>query len=108
MIQLPNRSWFIQKQGGKYITNVYSGSLGTNSQEGCINQFTFNYRVSIIVKDNDEISLHAECFWRTPWREDARIIGFSECDFAVTDEGIKDSNEWLVLQYKASYPKAPY
>lgn len=47
MIQLPNYLWFVQEQGGKYLTNVYSGSLGTDPQEGSMNKTTFNYKAFV-------------------------------------------------------------
>lgn len=100
MIELPNRVWFLQKQGHKYLTNTYSGSLGTSPQTGCISTTTFNYRVYVkITAENQPISFHAECFWRTPWSHGAKIVDFVECEFSISQDGLQDAENWLITQY---------
>lgn len=100
MINLPRYIWFIQKQGEKYITNIYTGSLGTDPKQGCINKITYNYRAFIkTTKEDGPISFHVEYFWRMPWIDGDAKSELFEKEFVASQEGINKAETWLVEQY---------
>ena len=68
-IDLPRYYWFINRSEGKFVTNTYSGSIGTVPESGCINTYTFHYRVYADTSSNEESSfrLVAESYIRHPW-----------------------------------------
>ena len=47
MITLPHYNWFFQIQEGKPVTNVFSGSSGTEPSTGCFSIITFDYKVYV-------------------------------------------------------------
>lgn len=99
MIQLPNYLWFVQEQGGKYLTNVYSGSLGTDPQEGCMNKTTFNYKAFVkTTKDEGHISFYVEYHWRFPWNQGGAISEVVSKEFDASAESIAKAEEWLVAE----------
>jgi len=99
MIELPNYTWFIQKQGDEYVTNTYSGSLGTDSRGGCINKTTFNYRAFVKLKNKKEpVSFCVECYWRKPWTEGGETINFNAKEFEALQKGIESAAQWLTEQ----------
>lgn len=101
-ITLPNFKWFLQQVDGEYLTNTFTGSLGTDSKEGAINKTTFNYKVFVkIMKGKGPVSFCAECFWRLPWNENCRIEGFAKKEFAVSQKGIDRAQKWLENSYLA-------
>lgn len=94
MIDLPDYPWFYQITGGKPITNIFTGSYGTNPSEGCINVTTFNYKVFIDSK-SDPNRLVAQCFNQFPWgskRERSEIVSR---DFENSQEGYEAAKQWL-------------
>lgn len=100
MIQLPNYSWFIQKQGEEFLTNTYSGSLGTDSQEGCMNRTTFNYKAFVkTTKDEGPISFYVEYHWRFPWNQGGETSEVVSMEFNASAESIAKAEEWLVAEY---------
>ena len=100
MIQLPNYSWFVQKQGEKYLTNVYSGSLGTDPQEGCISKTTFNYRAFVqIAKDVGPVSFNVEYYWRFPWNKGGTTTEVVSMKFDASAQSIAKAEAWLVKEY---------
>ena len=100
MIQLPNYLWFIQKQGEKYLTNVYSGSLGTDPQEGCMDKATFNYKAFIKTeKDVGPIAFRVECFWRLPWNQGGSTTEVVAMEFDASAESITKAEKWLTAEY---------
>ena len=99
MIQLPNRSWFIQKQREAYLTNVYSGSLGTDPQKGCMNKTTFNYKAFVkVTKDEGPVSFHVEYYWRFPWSQGGATSEVVSMEFDASVEGIAKAEKWLIAQ----------
>lgn len=100
MIQLPNYLWFVQEQGGKYLTNVYSGSLGTDPQEGCMNKTIFNYKAFVkITEEEGPVSFCAEYYWRFPWNQGGRTSEVVAMEFDVSAESIAKAEKWLITQY---------
>jgi hypothetical protein len=56
MITLPHYNWFFQIQEGKPVTNVYTGSSGTEPSTGCFSITTFDYSVRVdttVIKKKD-------------------------------------------------------
>jgi hypothetical protein len=98
-IDLPRLSWFVQKQGSSYITNIHTGSIGTIPNAGCLNRNTFNYRVYVNMTDQTRIWLVAECWCRTPWADGSQIISQSKNTFDASDKGLLEVEGWLVERY---------
>ena len=69
-VKLPQLAWFVNLYETRYVTNVYSGSLGTDPSNGFINQYTFNYKVYVDMTDKKESNfcLVAEMFIQTTTR----------------------------------------
>ena len=105
MISLPNHLWFIQNQGGRYVTNEYTGSVCDQPQEGCTNKTTFHYRAVVIVNKEDDTSiLYVECFWRKPWNVGGTTEPVQHA-FLSSQEGIDEAQAWLEEQYAAGCPE---
>lgn len=103
MIRLPNYLWFVQEQGGKYMTNVYSGSLGTDLQESSMNKAIFSYKAFVkTTKDESPISFYAEYYWRFPWNQGGATSEVVSMEFDVSEESIAKAKKWLVAQYTRS------
>ena len=46
-LDLPAYHWFVSRPEGRFVTNIYSGSTGTDKDTGCMNTRTFHYRVYV-------------------------------------------------------------
>ena len=46
-IDLPRYHWLVSKHEGRFVTNTYSGSMGTLPDQGCVSVRTLNYRVYV-------------------------------------------------------------
>ena len=100
MIKLPNYIWFIQEQGGKLLTNIYSGSLGTDPLRGFMNITTFNYKTYIkVTKEEGPVSFHAEWYLRNPWSMGGGTSELTVKEFNPTQEGINEAENWLKEQF---------
>ena len=53
-IELPKYHWLISRQEGRFVTNRYSGSLGTLGDSGCISTRTLNFRAYVDTKGDEE------------------------------------------------------
>ena len=53
-IELPQYNWIISRHEGRFVTNRYSGSLGTLGDSGCISTRTFNFRACVDTKGGEE------------------------------------------------------
>ena len=100
MIILPPLTWFIQISGKTAVTNIYTGSLGTDPSKGCLHTSSFNYRVYVQPQRNDEPAcICAEYNIRSPWKDGCQIISSELKNFTVNSEGIKSVTEWLAVNY---------
>ncbi|MBO7217109.1 MAG: hypothetical protein J6V50_00235 [Clostridia bacterium] len=106
MIKLTNYIWFIQEQGGKFITNIYSGSLGTNPIRGFMNKTTFNYKAYIKVsKETGPVSFQTEWYLRYPWSTGGKVSETFIKEFSPSQEGINEAENWLIEQFNNSCEK---
>ena len=89
-IDLPRIEWLYRNEGGKLIVNPYSGSLGTQTNRGCVSVCTFNYRV---FAENNE--LIAACFLIQPFQHGSKKTNYVKKSLAPTSDGIRMASEWL-------------
>lgn len=96
-VELPRHHWFINKTEGKNVTNIFYGSVGTDSDTGCVDKKTFNYRVWVDTsyETEAEYRLCAECFIVHPWTEGGKKTDFTKKDFESSDKGVAQAAEWL-------------
>ena len=96
-INLPRYPWFISRLEGKYVTNTYSGSLGTSPERGALANLAFHYRayVDISSGEQDTFSLVAESYLVKPWREGGNKTNEEQAKFEASENGIAQASEWL-------------
>ena len=94
MIELPDYPWFYQITGGKPITNIFTGSVGTIPTEGCFNVTTFNYKVFIDSK-SDPNRIVAQCYNQFPWGNNPPTSEIVTKDFENSEEGHAEAIKWL-------------
>ena len=96
-IDLPRYHWLVSKHEGRFVTNTYSGSMGTLSDQGCVGVRTFNYRVYVDISSEDESSfrLIAESYIMQPWRSGGHKTDFERSEFESSEKGVKEAEEWL-------------
>jgi hypothetical protein len=96
-IELPQYNWIISRHEGRFVTNRYSGSLGTLGDSGCISTRTFNYRAYVDTKGGEEVDfrLVAECFIIEPWNMGGIQTNFHQAEFECSEDGIKQAEKWL-------------
>lgn len=96
-IKLPNYNWFVNKQGAMYVTNIYTGSCGTNPHTGCLNSTTFNYKVYADFSDDDNGSkIVAEHWLITPWSLGAKREKYTKAEFENSADGLLAAQNWLI------------
>ena len=95
-VKLPQLAWFVNLYETRYVTNVYSGSLGTDPSNGCINNHTFNYKVYVdmIYKKESDFYLIAEIFIAPPWNVKKDKIVYSK-RFPCSDDGVSQAEQWI-------------
>lgn len=100
MISLPPLSWFIQISEKTVVTNIYTGSSGTDPCNGCLHTASFNYKVYVQLgnKENPAL-LRAEYNIRSPWKEGCQIVSAEQESFSADIEGIQIASEWLANKY---------
>lgn len=85
VIELPSLKWF-------NFGNVFTGSVGTEPEKGCLNSTTFNYKVKI----TDGNKLTVVCWFMLPWNAstnmDEAVIGLFNAD----NFGIEIAENWLI------------
>lgn len=98
-IDLPTYRWFISRQGGRIVTNTYSGSLGTIPDKGCLSAPTFNYRVYVDISSGEErgFRLIAESCIIQPWSLGGEKTDFERAEFESSKKGVGEASKWLVL-----------
>lgn len=96
-IELPQYNWIISRHEGRFVTNRYSGSLGTLGDSGCISTRTFNFRAYVDTKSGEEgnFRLVTECFIIEPWNMGSTQTNFQQAEFECSEDGIKQAEKWL-------------
>ena len=104
IIDLPRYHWLVSKHEGRFVTNIYSGSMGTLPDQGCVNVRTLNYRVYVDTSSGEESAfrLIAESYIIQPWSRGGNKTDFERAEFEGSEKGVKDAAEWLV-QTSAKY-----
>ena len=96
-IDLPRYHWLISKHEGHFVTNAYSCSMGTLSDQGCTSVRTFNYRVYVDISSSVESTfrLIAESCIIQPWSRGGNKTDFERAEFESSEKGISEAEEWL-------------
>ena len=96
-IELPNYHWFVSRHEGRFATNIYSGSVGTAADAGCICGRTFNYRVFVDISSGNESEFHliAESYLIQPWRLGGHKTDFEKSEFLCSEDGVAQAASWL-------------
>ena len=96
-IDLPRYHWLVSKHEGRFVTNVYSGPLGTLPDQGCVSVRTFNYRVYVDTSSGEEntFRLIAESYIIQPWSRGGNKTDFERAEFENSEKGVEDAGEWL-------------
>ena len=96
-IDLPRYHWLVSMHEGRFVTNTYSGSMGTLPDQGCVNVRTFNYRVYVDTSSKEETSfrLIAESHIIQPWRRGGNETDFERAEFENSEKVVEDAGEWL-------------
>ena len=96
-IDLPRYHWLVSKHEGRFVTNIYSGSMGSLPDQGCVSARTFNYRVYVDISSGEESSfrLIAETYNIQPWNRGGNKTDFERAEFESSEKGISEAEEWL-------------
>ena len=96
-IDLPRYQWLVSKHEGRFVTNTYSGSMGTLPDQGCVSVRTLNYRVYVDTSSGEESSfrLIAESYIIQPWNRGGNKTDFERAEFESSEKGISEAEEWL-------------
>lgn len=104
IINLPQLSWFRQIQDNRPVRNIFTGSLGTNSEHGSLRCTTFNYKVYAedTAKEGEEenIVLIAQCHIQLPWAQNLECKNHQQKEFEFSPQGITQAATWLEEQFK--------
>ena len=98
IVNLPSRGWFYQPQGNRIVTNIYTGSLGTDPLIGCMNHDIFCFKV-LIEGEGKEPLFKAECYVQHTSKSGIKIFSVQEKVFGIAKEDFKALNQWLDNQY---------
>ena len=96
-IDLPRYHWLVSKHEGRFVTNTYSGSMGTLPDQGCVSVRTLNYRVYVDTLSDEEntFRLIAESYIIQPWSRGGNKTDFELAEFENSEKGVEDAGEWL-------------
>lgn len=96
-IDLPRYHWLVSKHEGRFVTNTYSGSMGTLPDQGCVSVRTFNYRVYMDISSGEESSfrLIAESYIIQPLSRGGHKADFERAEFESSENGVKEVKAWL-------------
>ena len=96
-IELPQISWLVCRHEGCFVTNTYSGSLGTLPNGGCVSAHTFQYRVYVDISSGSErnFRLIAESFLLQPWHLGSHKTDFERLELECSESGVRQAEEWL-------------
>ena len=104
MIKLPHYNWFFQIQDRKPVTNVYTGSSGTEPSTGCFSIITFDYKVYVeskVEKNEDGTDapptyrLVAEWRFTYPFGHTPRHTEPESSYFEASPDGLAEAVKWL-------------
>ncbi len=96
-IDLPRYYWLVSKHEGRFVTNTYSGSMGTLPDQGCISVRTFHYRVYVDISSGEEcrFRLIAETCIIQPWNRGGHKTNAEYAEFESSEKGVRQAEEWL-------------
>jgi hypothetical protein len=94
-IKLPQLDWLMSG-------NVFTGSLGTDIENGCMNNTTFNFKVAIVKTKGDSF-LFASYYFKLPWNASSNIDEVTICRFQPSEFGIEIAENWLLSKYYMPY-----
>ena len=96
-IDLPHHHWLVSKHEGRFVTNTYSGSIGTLPDQGCASVRTFYYRVYADTSSSEKgaFRLIAESYIIQPWSRGGNKTDFERAEFKNSEKGVEDAGEWL-------------
>lgn len=104
MLKLPDWTWFFNKQGNYVTTNVYTGSLGTDLKNGCVNRTTFEFKIFVTHEDGAATATCAECAWKTPWNQSGEdLCRFAE-EFSGDAAGLASAVAWVEEKFASTNP----
>ncbi len=109
-ITLPICDWFtaeFDRETGR--GNMFSGSVGTDSQTGSLSRRLFEYNAVMIRTEEEDaegkkkkiVTLHVACGLRLPWPHGAAWSQPQEADFPGTQDGIDQAVAWLTERQTA-------
>lgn len=89
--------WLVSKHEGRFVTNIYSGSMGTLPDQGCVSVRTFNYLVYVDISSGEESTfrLIAESHIIQPWHIGGHKTATELAEFESSENGVKEAEEWL-------------
>ena len=96
-IDLPRYHWLVSKHEGRFVTNIYSGSMGTLPDQGCVSVRTFNYRVYVDISSGEgsTFRLIAESYIIQPWHIGGHKTDTEYAEFESSESGVREAEEWL-------------
>ena len=96
-IDLPRYHWLVGKHEGRFVTNVYSGSMGALPDQGCVGVRTFNYRVYVDISSGEEsiFSLIAESYIIQPRSRGGNKTDAEHAEFESSENGVREAEVWL-------------
>ena len=92
LIEFPSLKWF-------NFGNVFTGSIGTEPEKGCLNSTTFNFKV----KKTDKNKLTAVCWFVLPWKASTNMVEAAIGLFNADDFGIEVAENWLIQKCFKDY-----
>lgn len=92
LIKLPSINWF-------NFGNVFTGSIGTKPEKGCLNSTTFDFKVKI----TDKNKLTAVCWFTLPWNASTNMAEAAIGLFNADDFGIEVAENWLIQKCFQDY-----
>ncbi len=109
-IELPDLHWFVNRYEGRFLTNTFSGSLGTSAGTGCLRVRTFHFRVFMDVSSSNEetFRLIAKAYVLQPWHLGGDKTDVTSAAFEGTVQGISEAEQWLVQTIqRLGFPEVP-
>ena len=96
-IDLPHYHWLVSKHERRFVTNNYSGSMGTLPDQGCVSVRTFNYRVYVDISTREEntFRLIAESYIIQQWHLGGHKTDTERAEFEGSESGVREAEEWL-------------